>query len=138
LLEAINLTYASRKDDRVIINVFVYAYQDEASARAAHDDFSQKDSTPNYLVRRLNGGADPNAMTLSGGLVEELGDDGFAMSGEMEPEDGSSVPVSMYVMRSGSARAEVLVAGGGTRLDPDKVARAQYLRLRRPEALSAP
>jgi hypothetical protein len=138
LLEAINLTYASRKDDRVIINVFVYAYQDEASARAAHDDFSQKDSTPNYLVRRLNGGADPNAMTLSGGLAEELGDDGFAMSGEMEPEDGSSVPVSMYVMRSGSARAEVLVAGDSPSLDPEEVARNQYLRLQSPQAVAEP
>lgn len=138
LKEAVHLSWEAQGDTPTVIDVFVYAYEDEASAREAHGYLTGQDTAFNYLLRRVDGGDDPRSLEISGGLAEDFGDDAYSMSGEMETEAGTKVAVSMYVMRSGSARAEVLVAGGGTLLDPDKVARAQYLRLRRPEALSAP
>jgi len=138
LKEAIHLSWETPGDVPTVIDVFVYAYEDEASAGEAHSYLTGQDAAFEYLLRRVEGGSDRRSMTLGGGLAEDFGDDAYSMSGEMETEAGSKVAVGMYVMRFGSARAEVVVAGGGLSLEPDAVARDQYLRLKRPEALAAP
>lgn len=139
LREAIHLTYESQEDIPMVVDVFVYVYQDEASAEEAHGYFLQQEAMDVHkLLRRLDGGHDLHALTLSGGLAEGMGDDAFSMTGEMEPASGSSVPVNIYFMRSASARAEVLVAGESIFLDPQTVARNQYLRLEKPDVVVAP
>lgn len=142
LREAIHLTYESQEDIPMVVDVFVYVYQDEASAEEAHGYFLQQEAMDVHklykLLRRLEGGHDLLALTLSGGLAEGMGDDAFSMTGEMEPDAGSSVPVNIYFMRSASARAEVLVAGESIFLDAQTVARNQYLRLEKPDVVVAP
>ncbi len=139
LREAIHLTYESQEDIPMVVDVFVYVYQDEASAEEAHGYFLHQEAMDVHkLLRRLDGGHDLLALTLSGGLAEGMGDDAFSMTGEMEPDAGSSVPVNIYFMRSASARAEVLVAGESIFLDAQTVARNQYLRLEKPDVVVAP
>ena len=139
LREAIHLTYESQEDIPMVVDVFVYVYQDEASAEEAHGYFLLQEAMDVHkLLRRLDGGHDLLALTLSGGLAEGMGDDAFSMTGEMEPDAGSSVPVNIYFMRSASARAEVLVAGESIFLDAQTVARNQYLRLEKPDVVVGP
>ena len=134
--EAAYVSYELQGDVPMVIDVFVYAYRDEDAAETAHTYLRESDW--NQLFRRVNQGSDWRALRLSGGLVEGMGDDAFAMTGEMAPDADSSGPVNVYFLRSGSARAQILVAGESIFLDPQTVARNQYLRLERPEAVVAP
>ena len=122
----------------MIIDVFVYAYQDEASAREAHGYIFREDETFNYLFPRVGLDSDPRSLHLSGASTEGLGDDAFAMAGEIEPTLGPAMPISIYFMRSGSSRAEVVVLGASINLDHHDAARNQFLRLARPDAVVAP
>jgi len=140
--EAAYVSYELQGDVPMVIDVFVYLYRDEDAAEAAHTYLRESEPDRllrNHLVRRFNQGEEPYRMTLSGGSVEGMGDDAFSMTGEMEPNAESSLPVHAYIIRSGAARAEVFVAGLSMLIeDPQTVARNQYLRLERPEAVVAP
>lgn len=140
--EAAYVSYELQGDVPMVIDVFVYVYRDEDAAKTAHAYLRESEPDRllrNHLVNRFNQGEEPYRMTLSGSSEEGLGDDAFSMTGEMEPDAESSLPVHAYIMRSGAARAEVLVAGLSMLIeDPQTVARNQYLRLERPEAVVAP
>jgi len=141
LQEAIHLTYESQ-EDIPIVDVFVFAYEDEDAAEAAHS-FARASGgdtlRPVDLGSGIRGGVFPDAYVLQG-----MGDDALLMTGYLEYDDGDentltdSLMAQVYFMRSGSARAEVLVAGESIDLDPEGVARNQYLRLESPEAVVAP
>jgi hypothetical protein len=137
LQEAVHLTYESQDDVPMVIDVFLYGYDDEAAADAAHA-YAVESDWMHLLLRRLTELTDAHATTLSGGLAEDIGEDGVSMAGEVDLDDDSTVPVSAYMMRSGSARAEVVMAGESIFVTPDRVARNQYLRLERPDAVAAP
>ena len=137
LKEAIHLTYESPGDVPILIDVFVYAYEDKDAAKSAHTYVIESDWM-NLLLRRLPQGSATQGSTFFGGMAEGIGEDGYSMAGEMQPDAGSSVPVHVYFMRSGNARAEVLVSNESIFISPDRVARNQYLRLERPDAVAAP
>lgn len=141
LREAVHVTYAS-EESIPIVDVFVYAYKDEDAAETAHAFAREVDPDvlrPVDLGGGMRGYAFPDAF-----VVEGIGDDGFLMSGYVDYDDGDentvgdSLGVQIYFMRSGRARAEVLVAGETIFLDPQTVARNQYLRLERPNVVVAP
>jgi hypothetical protein len=56
----------------------------------------------------------------------------------MDTDTEGEVPVSVFFIRNGSARAEVLVSGESLSLIPESVARNQYLRLERPDSVVEP
>jgi hypothetical protein len=143
LQEADHVSYESPGDVPMIIDVFVYTYEDEAAAKTAHTYLRESDW--NQLFRRVSPESDWQTQSLSGGvvestggLVEGMGDDAFWMTGEMASDADSSVPVNVYFMHSGNARAQIIISGKSVSLNPDTVARNQYLRLQRPEAVAAP
>lgn len=137
---AAHVSYELQGDASMVIDVFVYVYRDEDAAETAHSYLRGAEPERllrNHLVHRFNEGAEPHRMTLSGEAGEGMGDDSFSMTGEMEPDAESSLPVNAYIMRSGAARAEVLVAGLSQLIeDPQTVARNQFLRLARPDAVA--
>jgi hypothetical protein len=141
LKEAVHLTYESQEGVPVV-DVFVYAYTDEDAAEAAHTFAGEPNADelrPVDLGRGMRGYAFPDSL-----VVEGIGGDGFLMTGQVEYDDGNeksvgdSLQVQIYFMRSGSARAEVLVAGESMFVRPETVARNQYLRLERPDIVVAP
>ncbi len=141
LKEAIHLTYESQEDIPVV-DVFVYAYEDEDAAEAAHTFAGEPEADelrPVDLGRGMRGYA-----LLDSLVVEGIGDHAFLMTGYVDYDDGDentvgdSLTVQIYFMRSGSARAEVLVAGESIFIQPQTVARNQYLRLERPDVVVAP
>ena len=143
LKEAIHLTYVP-EDDIPIVDVFVYAYEDEDTAEAAHTFARATDLDtlrPLELGNGMRGYMSPVPFDL---VLEGMGDDDALMTGSVEYDDGDentvgdSLTVQIYFMRSGSARAEVRVAGDRVDLDPEGVARNQYLRLETPAAVVAP
>jgi len=141
LKEAIHLTYVS-EEDIPIVDVFVYAYKDEDAAEAAHTFAREADPD---VLRPLDLGSGMRGYAFLDSLVVEgIGDGTFVMTGYVDYDDGDentvgeSLQVQIYFMRSGSARAEVLVAGESIFLDPQTVARNQYLRLERPDVVVAP
>jgi hypothetical protein len=141
LNQAVHLTYRSQ-DQIPLVDVFVYAYDDAPAAAAAHAFARQSDPD---VLRPLDLG---NGMTgyafLDSLVIDGIGDDGFLMTGYVDYDDGDdvsvgdSLQVQIFFMRSGAARAEVLVAGQGIFLDPEAVARDQYVRLRTPVAPAEP
>ncbi len=141
LKEAVHLTYLS-EEDIPIVDVFVYSYEDEDAAETAHT-FARKDDPDVLLPLDLGNGMRGFAL-LDSLVVEGIGDDGFVMTGFVDYDDGDektvgdSLQVQIYFMRSGSARAEVLVAGESIFVQPKSVARNQYLRLERPDVVVAP
>ena len=141
LKEAVHLTYESQ-EGVLVVDVFVYAYEDEDAAEAAHT-FARKDD-PDVLRPLDLGGGMRGFAFLDSLVVEGIGDDAFLMTGYVDYDDGDentvgdSLTVHIYFMRSGSARAEVLVAGESMFLNPEAVARNQYLRLEKPEVVVAP
>ena len=141
LEEAVHLTYESQEDVPVV-DVFVYAYEDEDAAEAAHTFLREPD--PDVLRPVDLGSGMRGHAFLDSLVVEGIGDDAFLMTGYVDYDDGDentvgeSLPVRIYFMRSGSARAEVLVAGESMFLNPEAVARNQYLRLEKPEVVVAP
>lgn len=136
LREAIHRSYKSQGFNATVIDVFVYSYEDEAATEQAHAHVLHQDW--NYVLRRVYGDSEPHGYQLDGTSVEGLGDHALAMTGELDTDTDSAVSVSIYFIRSGSVRAEVIVAGAGAFLDPEGVARNQYLRLERPEAVVGP
>jgi len=141
LREAVHFTYKSQ-EGLPMVDVFVYAYKDEDAAEAAHAFAQEVDPDvlrPVDLGGGMRGYAFPDAL-----VVEGIGDDGFLMSGYVDYDDGDentvgdSLGVQIYFMRSGRSRAEVLVAGESIFLDPQTVARNQYLRLEGPGVVVAP
>lgn len=141
LKEAVHISYESQ-EDIPLVDVFVYAYEDEDAAEAAHNFAREVDPD---VLRPLDLGSGMRGYAFLDALVVEgIGDDAFVMTGYVDYDDGDektvgeSLQVQIYFMRSGSARAEVLVAGESIFLDPQTVARNQYLRLERPDVVVAP
>jgi len=136
LQEAIHVSYESPDDVPVVIDVFVYGYEDEAAAETAHT-YAVESDWMHLMLRRLDQERDPSSSRFSGSLADGLGEYAYAMTGELEYDD-SSMTVNAYLMRSGSARAQIVISGESIFLAPDRVARNQYLRLERPGAVAAP
>jgi hypothetical protein len=117
-------------------------YEDEDAAAAAQAfarEPKEDELRPLNLVNGMSGYAVWDALQ-----VEGTGDGAFVMSGIVANDDGDqntvddSLDVKIFFMHSGSARAEVLVAGQSMFLEPETAARNQYLRLERPDAVVAP
>ena len=141
LKAGIQRTYVSEQGSP-IIDVYVYTYEDEDAAAAAQAfarEPKQDELRPLNLVNGMSGYAVWDALE-----VEGTGDGAFVMSGIVGNDDGDqntvddSLDVKIFFMHSGSARAEVLVAGQSMFLEPETAARNQYLRLERPDAVVAP
>jgi len=141
LKEAVHLTYESQ-EGVPLVDVRVYAYEDDDAAEAAHT-FAGEPKADELRPVDLGGGMSGYAF-LDSLVVEGIGDDGFLMTGQVEHDDGDentvgdSLTVQIYFMHSGNARAEVLVAGESIFVQPETVARNQYLRLERPDVVVAP
>ena len=137
LKEAVHLIYES-EEGFPIVDVFVYSYEDEAAAEAAHKSAGQPEEDE---LRPVDLGDGLTGYAFADGLIlEGIGEDAFLMTGYLDRDDeGESRDVHIYFMRSGKARAEVLVAGDSIFLqDPATAARSQYLRLERPDLIAAP
>src|SRR6266480_861685 len=140
LKEAIQVTYQSQQGP--LVEVKVYSYKDEDAAKAAHR-LARNDNPdvlhPVNLKNGMNGYAFNDAQVIDG-----TGEDSFLMTGIASHDDSDpqtadqSFDVRIYFMHEGNARAEVLVAGSSMFLDPDVVARDQYLRLGSPDAVIVP
>jgi len=115
----------------------VYGYADAGGAGTAQTYLRESDW--NHLFYRIMKKSDWYSLNLSSGLVEDMGPDAFWMNGELAADADSSTPVNLYFMRSGRARAEVLITGQSSLgEDAGTIARNQYLRLERPDAVIAP
>ncbi len=137
LKDAAYVSYESPGDDPMIIKVSVYGYEDEGAAGTAQTYLRESDW--NHLFYRIMKKSDWYSVNLSSDLVEDMGPDSFWMNGELAEDADSSTPVNLYFMRSGRARAEVLITGQGPfGEDAATIARNQYLRLERPAAVIAP
>jgi len=141
LKEAIQRTYVSQEGSP-LIDLYVYAYENEEAAAAAQAFASEPipdELRPLTLVNGMTGFAVHDALQ-----VEGIGDGAFLMTGWVGHDDGDqntvdeTLNVQIYFMHSGSARAELLVAGDNIFLQPETAARNQYLRLERPDLLFAP
>jgi hypothetical protein len=144
LTEAVHLTYESGEDTQVV-DVWVYTYEDEDATEAAHA-FARASDEERIGLLKLGNGMRGYMMPIPSALVPEgMGDDACYMFGSVEYDDGDEnappdpLEVLIYFMYSGSARAEVRLAGYSEGDEvADGVARNQYLRLERPAAVVAP
>ena len=144
LKEAIHLTYES-DEDIPVVDVWVYTYDDEAAAEAAHA-FARATDMERLSSLGLGNGMRGYLMPLTSALEPEgMGDDAALMEGAIDHYDdgdemtvGDSLTVQAYFIRSGSARAEVRVAGDSLLVQPEGVARNQYLRLEGSSVVVAP
>jgi hypothetical protein len=144
LKEAVHLTYESQEDIPVV-DVWVYAYGDESAAEAAHV-FARRTDLDALRPFELGNGMRGHLMPVPAGLeLDGLGDDAALMEGSLDYYDdgdemtvGDSLTVRVFFIRSGSARAEVRVAGESLLVQADSVARNEYLRLEKSHALAAP
>jgi len=137
LKDAAYVSYESPGDDPMVIEISVYGYVDEDAAGRAQTYLRESDW--NHLFYRIMKKSDWYSLNLSSDLVEDMGPDAFSMNGELAADADSTTPVSLYFMRSGSARAEVLITGPSPLgEDAGTVARNQFLRLERPDAVIAP
>jgi hypothetical protein len=139
LTDAVHVTYQSRQGP--LVDVRVYSYGDADGAKTAQR--RARNDNPDALRRvNLSNGMAGSAVN-DAQVVQGIGKDAFLMTGIASYDDGNqqtadqSFDVRIYFMRRGSARAELLVAGSSRFLDPDLVARNQYLRLGNPGAVSS-
>jgi hypothetical protein len=143
LNEALEVTYVSGGELPMTIDVLVYGYDDDQSARGAHMSLRNADwptLRPVVLEDRLQGYA---FQTAEASLLDGLGNEAFTMEGYVDRvEDYGGVDesnsVKIYFLQSGTRRAEVLVVGSHIFVDPYRVARNQFLRLERPDELLGP
>jgi hypothetical protein len=143
LSEALEVRYVSGGELPMTIDVLVYGYADEQSARGAHMSLRNADwptLRPVVLEDGLQGYA---FQTAEASLLDGLGNEAFTMEGYVDRvEDYGGVDesnsVKIYFMQSGTRRAEVLVVGSHIFVDPYRVARNQFLRLERPDELLGP
>jgi len=137
LQDAAYVSYESPGDDPMVIEISVYGYADDDAAGTAQTYLRESDW--NHLFYRIMKKSDWYSLNLSSGLEEGMGPDAFSMNGELAADADSTTLVSLYFMRRGSARAEVLITGPSPLgEDAGTVARNQFLRLERPDAVSAP
>jgi hypothetical protein len=143
LKSAVQLTYEPQ-EGAPVVDVVVYAYKDDDAAAAAHA-FARKTDLDAIRPLDLGDGMHGYMMPVPDTFVPEgMGDDACLMYGSVEYDDGNEqtvgdgLQVQIYFMRRGSARAEVRVAGDRIDLEPEAVARNQYLRLGGPETVVAP
>ncbi len=137
LQEAAHVAYRLSGQVPMTVDVFVYSYADEASAKAAHAYLRNSDW--NQVFFRAMKKSDFYSMDLNGNLAQGMGEDAVSMTGKVASDANSSTSVALYMMQNGTARAEVLMTNLSPLIDePETVARNQYLRLERAETLSAP
>lgn len=144
LKDAVHLTYKS-EEDVPVVDVWVYTYEDEAAAEAAHA-FARATDLERLRPLELGNAMRGYMMPVPAGLeLEGMGDAAALMTGAIDDYDdgeeitvGDALTVQVYFMYSGSARAEVRVAGESLLIEPEAVARNQYLRLEGPSVVIAP
>lgn len=141
LVEALEVGYASAGEYPMIVRALVYTYPDEKAAEAAHRFHRNSDwlsLTPVVLNHAELGYA---FRADDAGLLDDLGEDAFWMEDyvdRVEDYGGTDLSNSMniYFMQSGSRRAEVLVFGSHIFVEPFRIARNQYLRLKHGDELT--
>lgn len=137
LQAAARAAYESRDGSPIVIEVWVYLYKNEDAAETAHTYLREWDW--NRLFSRVMKRIDWYALNLNGSLIEGVGEDAFSITGEAAPDADSGMFLYLYFIHEGNARAQVLVTSSTPLIeDPDDVARKQFLRLERPEAVDAP